>query len=52
VKVSLTQEVSKPAQVAKPAAKAKKSTITCIKGKISKKVSGSKPLCPAGFKKK
>lgn len=26
--------------------------ITCVKGKTSKKVTGSKPVCPAGFKKK
>ena len=52
VKVSLTQEAPKPAEIVRPAAKAKKSTITCIKGKTSKKVVGSKPLCPAGYKKK
>jgi len=27
-------------------------TITCVKGKISKKVIGANPKCPAGFKKK
>jgi len=32
--------------------KVKKSTITCIKGKISKKVTATKPKCPAGYKKK
>lgn len=26
--------------------------IICVKGKTSKKVTGSKPVCPAGFKKK
>jgi hypothetical protein len=30
----------------------KKTTITCMKGKSSKKVSGIKPRCPAGYKKK
>ena len=30
----------------------KKTTITCIKGKISKKVTATKPKCPAGYKKK
>jgi hypothetical protein len=40
VRVSLTQ------------AKAKKTTITCVKGKSSKKVSAVNPKCPAGFKKK
>jgi len=28
-----------------------KSTITCIKGKVTKKITASKPVCPAGFKK-
>jgi hypothetical protein len=36
----------------KPAAKAKKVTITCIKGKLTKKVTGSAPKCPTGYKKK
>ena len=31
---------------------AKKSTITCIKGKLSKKVTAVKPKCPSGYKKK
>ena len=30
----------------------KKSTITCVKGKTTKKVSAVSPKCPAGFKKK
>ena len=30
----------------------KKTTITCLKGKISKKVTGLKPKCPRGFKVK
>jgi hypothetical protein len=34
------------------ASKLSSRTITCIKGKTSKKVTGSKPVCPAGFKKK
>lgn len=29
-----------------------KSTITCIKGKLTKKVTAVKPVCPAGYKKK
>ncbi len=28
----------------------KKKTITCIKGKTTKKVSGVNPKCPSGFK--
>jgi hypothetical protein len=40
-----------PAQVSKTAP-AKKMTITCVKGKTTKKVSAVKPTCPAGYKKK
>jgi hypothetical protein len=36
----------------KTAVKAKKVTITCIKGKLTKKVTGSVPKCPTGYKKK
>ena len=42
-----------PAASAAPVAVAKKkSTITCVKGKTTKKVSAVSPKCPAGFKKK
>ena len=34
------------------AAALKKTTITCIKGKLVKKVTAVKPLCPAGYKRK
>lgn len=57
VRVKLTQEAAKPevlatpTPTAKPAA-AKKTTITCVKGKASKKVTAVKPVCPSGFKKK
>jgi hypothetical protein len=30
----------------------KKTTITCVKGKLVKKVTGVKPVCPKGYKKK
>ena len=53
IKVKLSQEVdplATPSASAKPAAKAV--TITCIKGKTSKKVTAVKPKCPAGYKKK
>jgi hypothetical protein len=39
-----------PSASAKPAAKAV--TITCVKGKTSKKVTAVKPKCPTGYKKK
>jgi hypothetical protein len=40
IQVKLTQEAPK------------KSTITCLKGKISKKVTAVNPKCPTGYKKK
>jgi membrane protein involved in colicin uptake len=33
-------------------AASKKSTITCIKGKLTKKVTAAKPKCPSGYKLK
>jgi hypothetical protein len=30
----------------------KRTTITCVKGKLTKKVTAVKPKCPAGYKKK
>jgi len=61
IKVKLSQEVSTPAPaasptptpsvVAKPAA-ARKTSITCVKGKTSKKVTAVNPACPKGYKKK
>jgi hypothetical protein len=42
-----------PTPTASPAIqKAKKSTITCSKGKVTKKVTATNPKCPAGYKKK
>jgi membrane protein involved in colicin uptake len=34
------------------AAAAKKTTITCVKGKLTKKVTAVKPKCPSGYKLK
>ena len=34
------------------AASLKKITITCVKGKLTKKVTAVKPKCPTGYKKK
>jgi len=31
---------------------ARKSSITCVKGKTSKKVTAVNPTCPKGYKKK
>jgi len=33
-------------------AASKKTTITCVKGKLAKKVTAVKPVCPKGYKKK
>jgi len=63
IKVKVVQEVSatpsptpSPSTSATPTPSAKpvvkKSTITCIKGKTSKKVTAVNPKCPAGYKKK
>ena len=39
-------------QAAAKAAALKKTTITCIKGKLTKKVTAVKPKCPNGYKLK
>jgi hypothetical protein len=41
-----------PVVVATPMPAAKKVSITCVKGKTTKKVTGTAPKCPAGYKKK
>ena len=38
--------------VADKVATIKKATIICVKGKITKKLTAVKPVCPTGFKKK
>jgi hypothetical protein len=45
-----TPTVTQAAPAAKPKATVK--TITCAKGKITKKVIGANPKCPAGFKQR
>jgi hypothetical protein len=58
VRVKLTQEAVKIESTPSPSAStapiliAKKSTITCVKGKVMKKVSTVSPKCPTGYKKK
>lgn len=39
-------------QQAKPPVAKVKKTITCVKGKVTKKVTAVNPKCPAGYKKK
>jgi hypothetical protein len=48
IQVKFTQEA--PVATAKPAAK--QTTITCVKGKTTKKVTAAKPVCPKGYVKK
>ncbi|CAN2218365.1 hypothetical protein MCEMRE196_01195 [Candidatus Nanopelagicaceae bacterium] len=57
VKVKLSQEVAKPVVLVTPtptaiAAAPIKKSITCIKGKSTKKVTAVNPKCPTGYKKK
>jgi len=56
VKVTLKQTGSKSGSATKAqgtlANNAKQMTITCVKGLISKKVSGVNPACPVGYKKR
>jgi hypothetical protein len=47
------EAVASPEPAISPvAAVAKKMTITCVKGRMSKKVTAVKPVCPAGYKRK
>jgi hypothetical protein len=40
-----------PTPTIKPEAVAKKKTITCIKGKVKKKITAVNPKCPKGYKR-
>ena len=50
-KVALDKAAADKAAAAK-AASYKKTTIICVKGKLTKKVTAVKPVCPKGYKKK
>jgi hypothetical protein len=56
IKLSQTAVASTPTPTPSTSAMAsaavQKSTITCVKGKLSKKVTAVKPSCPKGYKKK
>jgi hypothetical protein len=63
IKLKLSQEKAvvlpsptpTPAQAATPSpspVSVRRSTITCVKGKMTKKVTATNPKCPAGYKKK
>jgi M6 family metalloprotease-like protein len=49
--LKIKQEAKAAAEKAAAAA-SKKTTITCVKGKLTKKVTAVKPVCPKGYKKK
>jgi len=44
--------IATPSVETKAVAAIKSTTITCIKGKLTKKVTGTSPKCPTGYKKK
>lgn len=55
VPVPVVTETTAPTPTPTPTPKAtvaKKTTITCVKGKTVRKVTAVKPVCPVGFKKK
>jgi hypothetical protein len=52
VALSLVSLLSFSSSVFAEAAVVKKSTITCVKGKLIKKVAAIKPKCPIGYKLK
>jgi hypothetical protein len=52
LRVKLSQDVEEKKSSDSIQAISKKTTITCIKGKKTKKVSAIKPACPSGWKKK
>jgi hypothetical protein len=51
-KTAAAKVIADKAVADKAVAVVKKTTITCVKGKLVKKVTGDKPKCPSGYKKK
>jgi Trypsin len=49
---SLIAEYDRDVAADKAAAASKATSITCVKGKLTKKVNAVKPVCPTGYKKK
>jgi membrane protein involved in colicin uptake len=52
LKAKQEAELKAQQEAATKAGLAKKTTINCIKGKLTKKVTAVKPKCPAGYKVK
>ena len=50
--IPVTSASPKPIASATTTAKAKSITITCVKGKLTTKVTGTNPKCPTGYTKK
>ena len=51
-KVKAEADAKLKAEAEAKAAASKKVTITCVKGKLTKKITGVSPKCPSGYKKK
>ena len=51
-KAAADKAAAEKAAADKAAASLKKTTIICVKGKLTKKVTAVKPVCPKGYKKK
>jgi len=49
---SIKVQLSQKSDAAAPSTPTSQKTITCIKGKLTKKVTGVAPKCPSGYKKK
>jgi len=49
---SLTARATSTTSTTVAAVPGKKTSVTCVKGKTTKKVTALKPVCPAGYKKK
>jgi hypothetical protein len=49
---ALADQLAAEKLAATKAASLKKTTITCVKGKLTKKVTATNPKCPTGYKKK
>ena len=52
VKAALDLKAKQEAEAKTKAAATKKTTVTCVKGKLTKKVTAVKPVCPTGYKVK
>jgi len=51
-KTAAAEKLASEKAIADKVAATKRTTIVCAKGKVSKKVTGVKPKCPVGYKKK